>query len=410
MRKTARLIVGAIVLAAFVTPGVRAQAVPEKHVPTVADLMGLKSAGSARISPDGSRVAYTVTETDLAQDAYVTQIWLADVATGKTFQLTRGEKSCTDPTWSPDGLWLAFLSSRDEDKSQIFVIRPDGGEAVRLTKAGTGVGDFAWSPDGRTVAYTSADPVSDEAKARKDFYGDFTVVRREYTHTHLWTVDVAEALRSPGPGARRTAGREFTVGGFDWAPDGKTILFSTWEIWRMFRTPAGWTVPEKLGPAINSDRRQDTAYAAADGSLWYCCVYGDRKGIYRAPFADGTYGKPVRLEYGISSAYADCSPCIAPDESYLIFASARPGYGIWDLYVSFRNSDGSWTAPKNMGPAINTRAKEIYPFVSFDGKYLFFMSNRVSALNNNPIPDGPGNVYWVDARVIESLAPARKAQ
>ncbi len=194
------------------------------------------------------------------------------------------------------------------------------------------------------------------------------------------------------------------------APDGKTILFSTWEIWRMFRTPAGWTVPEKLGPAINSDRRQDTAYAAADGSLWYCCVYGDRKGIYRAPFADGTYGKPVRLEYGISSAYADCSPCIAPDESYLIFASARPGYGIWDLYVSFRNSDGSWTAPKNMGPAINTRAKEIYPFVSFDGKYLFFMSNRVSALNNNPIPDGPGNVYWVDARVIESLAPARKAQ
>jgi dipeptidyl aminopeptidase/acylaminoacyl peptidase len=229
MRKTARIIVGAIVLAAFVAPGVWAQAgpaAPGKRVPTVADLMDLKSAGSARISPDGTRVAYTITETDLAQDAYVTQIWLADVGTGKAFQLTRGEKSCQAPAWSPDGRWLAFLSSREEDKSQIFVIRPDGGEAIRLTKAETGVGNYDWSPDGRIIAFTAADPVSDEAKARKDFYGDFTVIRREYTHTHLWTVDVAESLRSPQPGTRRTDGKAFTVGGFDWAPDGKAIAFS----------------------------------------------------------------------------------------------------------------------------------------------------------------------------------------
>ena len=192
------------------------------------------------------------------------------------------------------------------------------------------------------------------------------------------------------------------------APDGRTVLFSTWELWRMFKTPTGWTAPEKLGQAINFQKRQDTPYAAADGALWFCCVFGEGRGIYRASFADGTYGKPERLEYGISSAYADFSPCIAPDESYLVFASARPGFGVFDLYVSFRNSDGSWTAPKNMGPAINTGAKEAFPFVSVDGKYLFFMSNRVSALNQSRIPDGPGNVYWVDARVIQALAPGRK--
>jgi hypothetical protein len=56
-----------------------------------------------------------------------------------------------------------------------------------------------------------------------------------------------------------------------------------------------------------------------------------------------------------------------------------------------------------MGPQINTGAKEAFPFVSFDGKYLFFMSNRVSELNNRPIPDGPGNVYWVDAGIIDTL-------
>ncbi|MGZ5556518.1 MAG: TolB family protein, partial [Candidatus Aminicenantales bacterium] len=151
---------------------------PAKRVPTVEDLMALKSAGNPQISPDGRRVAYTVTETDFDQDAYVTQIWLADVASGETIQLTRGKKSSSGPTWSPDGRWIAFTSSRAEDKSQIFVISPDGGEAIQMTKAETGVGGFDWSPDGKTIAYTASDPVPAEAKARKDFYGDYDVVRR----------------------------------------------------------------------------------------------------------------------------------------------------------------------------------------------------------------------------------------
>ncbi len=187
------------------------------------------------------------------------------------------------------------------------------------------------------------------------------------------------------------------------APDGKTVLFSTWELWRMFRTPTGWTAPENLGPSINFQKRQDTPYTTADGTLYFCSIFGDRDGIYRAELRDGTYGKPERLEYGISSEHSDFSPCIAPDESYLVFASTRPGYGITDLYVSFKNDEGSWTAPRNMGPKINTGAKEAFPFVSFDGKYLFFMSNRVSELNKSRIPDGPGNVYWVDARIIDSF-------
>jgi len=197
-----------------------------KRVPTIEDLMALKSVGGARISPDGTRVAYTVTETDMEQDAYVTQIWLADVATGKSIQLTRGKKSSSGPAWSPDGRWLAFTSSRAEDKSQLFVISPDGGEAVQMSKSETGVGGYVWSPDGRTIAFTAADPVSKESKARKDYYDDYDVVRREYTHSHLWTIDVAEALSAPQPGRRRTSGKAFTVSSFDWSPDGTKIAFS----------------------------------------------------------------------------------------------------------------------------------------------------------------------------------------
>jgi len=187
------------------------------------------------------------------------------------------------------------------------------------------------------------------------------------------------------------------------APDGKTIFFSTWMLWRLFKTPEGWTEPELLPPHINFQKRQDTPYAAADGTLYFCSMFGKADGIYRAQLRNGEYTKPERIEYGISDDSSNFSPYVAPDESYMIFSSTRPGYGISDLYISFHNEDGSWTAPKNLGPKINSGAKESCPFVSFDGKHLFFMSNRVSELNRNPIPDGPGNVYWVDAKIIEEL-------
>lgn len=82
----------------------------EPRVPTVDDLLGLRSLASPRILPDGARV-YTVTDTDFTQDAFVTQIWMADVATGRTVQLTRGDKPASNPRWSPDGAWIAFRST-----------------------------------------------------------------------------------------------------------------------------------------------------------------------------------------------------------------------------------------------------------------------------------------------------------
>lgn len=173
------------------------------------------------------------------------------------------------------------------------------------------------------------------------------------------------------------------------------------KLWRMFRTPEGWTEPELLPPQINFQKRQDTPYAAADGSLYFCSMFGNSDGIYRAQWKDGEYTKPKKIDQGISGVSSNFSPYIAPDESYLIFSSTRPGYGISNLYISFHCPDGRWTEPKNMGPRINASAKESFPFVSFDGKYLFFMSNRVSELNRAPVPDGPGNVYWVDAGFMQ---------
>src|SRR5215831_8452009 len=79
----------------------------QRRIPTVDDLINVKSLGGPQISPDGKYVAYTVNETDWKQDAFVTRIWLANTATGNTFQLTRSEKSDGAPQWSPSGAWLA---------------------------------------------------------------------------------------------------------------------------------------------------------------------------------------------------------------------------------------------------------------------------------------------------------------
>lgn len=196
------------------------------RVPTIEDLLTLKSVAGTSISPDGKWVAYGVSETDFKQDSYISQIWLAEPGTGKTFQLTRGNKSALNPQWSPDGEWLAFASSRVGDKSQIFAIRPGGGEALQLTKSETSVNGFSWSDDGKSIAFTAADPVSKQLKDRKEHLGEYGVVRREYSHTHIRTFDVAEAMEEPVAGKQRTKGKDFSVGAFSWAPDGASIAFS----------------------------------------------------------------------------------------------------------------------------------------------------------------------------------------
>ncbi|MBI3408856.1 MAG: S9 family peptidase [Planctomycetes bacterium] len=197
-----------------------------RRVPNIEDLLHFKSVGGTSISPDGKWVAYTVTETDFKKDAFISHIWLAESASGRKFQLTRGEKSSSNPTWSPDNQWLAFASNRTGDKNQIFVISPEGGEAVQLTKNETGINSFAWSPDGKSIAFTTAPSDKSKVKDRKEHLGDFEVVRKEYNHSHLWTIDVADALKAPSAGKEHTKGKEFSIGGFSWSSDASKIAFS----------------------------------------------------------------------------------------------------------------------------------------------------------------------------------------
>jgi dipeptidyl aminopeptidase/acylaminoacyl peptidase len=186
--------------------------------PTVDQILSLKRVASPEISPDGRLVAYTLRDTNWDDNAYETEIWIADVESGKTYALTNAKKSSQSPAWSPDGSRLAFVSDRT-DKRQIYVIDPRGGEAEPLTTLEDGVGSFAWSPDGKSIAYTVTDPKSADLKERDKKYGEFKIVEQDYRMTHLFVLDVAtHATRQLTKGA-------FTVGSFKWSPDSNAIAF-----------------------------------------------------------------------------------------------------------------------------------------------------------------------------------------
>jgi dipeptidyl aminopeptidase/acylaminoacyl peptidase len=207
------LLGGSVVFGAQAAPNVSAKAAP-----TVDQILSLKRVASPEISPDGRSVAYTVRETNWDDNAYETEIWVAEAGSGRTRQLTNAKKSSLSPAWSPDGTKLAFISDRT-DKRQIYVINLLAGEADALTSLEDGVGSFAWSPDGKSIAYTATEVKPAAVKDREKKYGEFQVVDQDHRMTHLFVLDLqTRATHALTTGA-------FTVGTFQWSPDGSRIAF-----------------------------------------------------------------------------------------------------------------------------------------------------------------------------------------
>ncbi|MHB8574685.1 MAG: TolB family protein [Dehalococcoidia bacterium] len=122
----------------------------------VEDFFRLKSVSDAQVSPDGSQVAFVVSEIDREGDSYKTAIWAAAADGGTPNPITTAGRNNSQPRWSPDGRWLAFVSGRDGKAAQLQLLPLSGGEARRLTDLGRGVNEIAWSPDSATIAFTAA--------------------------------------------------------------------------------------------------------------------------------------------------------------------------------------------------------------------------------------------------------------
>ena len=195
--------------------------------------------------------------------------------------------------------------------------------------------------------------------------------------------------------------------------DNSTIFFGTrrprpgetedrsdgFDIWFANRVGnGGWGNEEFLGSVVNSGKSQVYPTVSANGTLYFQAVREEGYGkadIYRSRLVDGVYQEPENLGPSINSEHYEGDVYVAPDESYLVISiyGREDDLGGGDLYVSFRNSSDEWSVPENLGPGVNSDKRDFCPMVSPDGKYLFFSSKRRTS----------GDVFWVDARVIEEF-------
>ncbi len=179
-------------------------------------------------------------------------------------------------------------------------------------------------------------------------------------------------------------------------PEGKGSA----DIWYVTRTDHGWGDPVNLGMPPNGEGGEGQPSVAADGSLVFISamdsVEWDR-GIYMCRKMDTGYAERTALPSIINTPGADAYPFIAPDQSYLLFCSSRPGGKSveTDMYISFKTENGEWGVPVQAGPGINNGKTVSFPRVTPDGKYLFFRR----------FIDGHGAFFWVEARRLEELRP-----
>jgi dipeptidyl aminopeptidase/acylaminoacyl peptidase len=183
---------------------------------TAQQAINVRSIGDLHFSPDGSRVAFVVTEAP-SGTTRARHIWLLDVATKQVRQLTFSAKSEESPRWSPDGKTLAFTSDREENQ-QIYLLPLDGGEGIALTKGKRGVQSYSWSPDGKQIAFLGPEPTTDAEEKKTKDKDDARVADKDAKLARLWLIDVASGKE------RQLTKDRWRVSDAEWMPDGSRLI------------------------------------------------------------------------------------------------------------------------------------------------------------------------------------------
>ena len=192
------------------------------------DLFRFQFLQDAKLSPDGRHIAYSVSYVDGERDEERAAVWLNDLETGETVKLTAGRALDTHPVWSPDGVQLAFFSTRSGVR-QLYVISIFGGEPRQLTDLAQGVGRGpAWSPDGQFIAFSAratAAPVFPDKPYR--------VTRHVYRldgsgYLHVAAPDLFVVQACGGEARNLTQDEAFNCyrTGPVWSPDSQEVLFT----------------------------------------------------------------------------------------------------------------------------------------------------------------------------------------
>jgi dipeptidyl aminopeptidase/acylaminoacyl peptidase len=249
---------------------------------SVDDMLAMQRISDPQVSPDGKWVAFSVRDTDFAENRGRFDIWLAAVDGSAVTRLTTHPENDLDPRWSPDGRWIYFKSARG-GSDQIWRIQPTGGEAQQVTKLGTDINGFKVMPDGKRLvlaidvwptAKTLAESLKrDEQQSKskvKARIADQLMFRHwdqwedgKYSHLFLWTSD--SDVRDLTPGLPTdTPIRPF--GGMEQvtiSPDGKWIAY----VARVGGRQIAWTTNTDVF-LVPTDGRSRTLNITADNKAY----------------------------------------------------------------------------------------------------------------------------------------------
>ena len=324
---------------------------------TAEDLFKIQLVATPRISHDGEHVAFVVTKLDGPKNTYLSNIWIAEVKSGRVWQLTRGEKD-DSPAWSPDNRTIAFVSGRHE-KSQVYRISITGGEAQRLTNLPDGASNPQWSHEGTRILFMSA--TKDEQPPARIYWRAAGFTPKEdqrksdvrtidvlpyesngegYTynlHQHIWVVNTDGNYQRA-----LTSGHRWSESNPSWSPDDKTIAFNTYRGYDPYLLAEDvYTIPVSGGQVHElplSHKSSDTPTWSHDGRelFYYITSSPDpaaMAGVAKAA-ADGTNEHTVvpedQVQFGetiltdLSNGGNGCGPLLEPHDRWFIAEVSRP--------------------------------------------------------------------------------------
>ncbi len=305
-------------------------------------------------------------------------------------------------------LWIVSLSVNGQNQIS-FAMPPNDVSLLAPGFLSTAMNerDFALSPDGTEIYFTISTPKST-------------------FQTIVFCRKVKEGWSKPE--VAPFAGF-FTDLEPAFSADGNTLYFASnrplqgnapkdFDIWKVIREGNTWGRPENLGTTVNTDTDEFYPSVAKNGNLYFTATYAGgpgREDIYVSRLQQNKYQKPVALDTTVNTKFYEFNAFVSPNEDYILFTSygRKDDSGGGDLYISIKDQNGKWKPSQNL-KQLNSKQLDYCPFVSPDGKSLFFTSDRhqlptsfsaqtdyrtISQLKDQPL-NGNGNLYWVSFQLI----------